>query len=238
MFTKSTLTVLLLATISLSFNASQCAAQDIDLDDGVLTITGTDMDDFSAVWAEWDSDDLIVVLRVKDEDGNVIVEMEEDYDSDRVDLVVFHGFDGDDDFENDLEWIPCVAYGGEGDDYLCGGYEEDALYGGPGDDSLGGSHGDDRLFGGPGKDDLNGHQGNDYLKAGAGEDEGFIRGGNGLDTFVMPLEYNYRIGKWSSVQVNMEYFDYNWREDKKEYFHLSAPTTSKTYTFSSSQLSR
>ena len=238
MFTKSTLTVLLLATIALSFNASQCAAQDIDLDDGVLTITGTDMDDFSVVWAEWDSDDLIVVLRVKDEDGNVIVEMEEDYDSDRVDLVVFHGFDGDDDFENDLEWIPCVAYGGEGNDGLHGGDADDTLYGGPGDDHLSGDDGDDRLFGGPGEDTLIGDYGNDYLKAGTGEDEWRVTGDHGLDTFVMPLEYNYRIGKWSSVQVNMFWFDYNWREDKKEYFHLSAPITSKTYTFSSSQLSR
>lgn len=201
------------------------------------------MDDYAVVWIEQfynsrsgrvENGDLIVVLEVEDENGNIVYDREKDFDWDDVELIVFEGFDGNDDFENDGTYIPCLANGGAGNDRLTGGYADDTLDGGPRDDSLsgGGEDGEDTLIGGPGKDDLRGNGGNDYLKAGTGEAEGHVLGGAGNDTFSMPLEYNYRIGKWSSIPVDMEGFDYDWREDDKTFFQTSPPITSKVYKYS------
>jgi Ca2+-binding RTX toxin-like protein len=65
--------------------------------------------------------------------------------------IYFHGYDGNDTFENDTA-IPATAFGDNGNDVLRGGAGNDYLNGGPGDDSLDGRGGDDTLFGGTGND--------------------------------------------------------------------------------------
>ena len=82
-----------------------------------------------------------------------------------------------------------TVYGGDGDDYIEGGYGNDSLfgdegldtlYGGSGDDLLEGGEGDDTLFGGAGGDYLDGGSGNDYLESSSGPNEYY--GGTGNDT--------------------------------------------------------
>ena len=72
--------------------------------------------------------------------------------------------------------------GGEGNDWLIGGWGDDTLMGGEGDDKLMGGWGDDTLKGGKGDDYLDGNWGDDTLKGGKGDD--YLNGGRGADTFV------------------------------------------------------
>ncbi|MEC8554304.1 MAG: hypothetical protein VXZ82_04770 [Planctomycetota bacterium] len=65
MFAQSPLTSLLFATITTNLNVNQCAAQDIDWEDGVLAIIGTDMDDLSTLWANWDFDAYRCTMRYR-----------------------------------------------------------------------------------------------------------------------------------------------------------------------------
>lgn len=105
-----------------------------------------------------------------------------------------HGAIGDD-----------VLFGGAGNDQLVGGAGHDDINGGSGDDRLSGSLDDDRLDGGEGRDTLFGGSGNDilsggdddafdYLNGGAGDDHltgqmnDVLNGGEGADTFSIPLD--------------------------------------------------
>lgn len=87
----------------------------------------------------------------------------------RVTEIEFHGFGGDDKFQNFVN-RPVFAHGGAGNDLLEGGAGNDTLLGGSGDDTL---------LGWGGSDNLNGDPGNDYLDGGAGVDE--LHGGAGDD---------------------------------------------------------
>ncbi len=72
-----------------------------------------------------------------------------------------------------------VLYGGEGDDFLFGGRDDDVLHGDDGNDLLLGGRGDDMLFGGAGHDRLFGQLGDDQLDGGDGRD--WLLGGPGSD---------------------------------------------------------
>jgi Ca2+-binding RTX toxin-like protein len=72
--------------------------------------------------------------------------------------------------------------GGNRNQRLVGGGEEDVLTGGNGRDELYGRAGNDRLIGNNGKDSLFGEAGRDILVGGAGDD--LLSGGAGADTFV------------------------------------------------------
>ncbi|TWT33725.1 Hemolysin, chromosomal [Posidoniimonas corsicana] len=104
--------------------------------------------------------------------------------------VVFHGYDGDDQFDNHTA-IPVLAYGGDGDDTLRGGSGPDALHGGAGDDQLYAKAGDDILRGGAGNDGLYAAAGFDQLFGDDGDDHlvslaggyAVLTGGAGLDGF-------------------------------------------------------
>ena len=61
-------------------------------------------------------------------------------------------------------------YGGDGNDIIDGGYENDYLVGDDGDDWLSGGEGNDSLYGGNGNDSLIAGDGWDYLVGGAGND--------------------------------------------------------------------
>ncbi|WP_125061175.1 cadherin-like domain-containing protein, partial [Aphanothece sacrum] len=81
-----------------------------------------------------------------------------------------------------------TIYGGNGNDILDGGNSNDTLYGGSGNDTLLGGNGDDLLYGdgflngGIGNDVLNGDNGKDTLYGGLGSDT--LTGGNAQDVFA------------------------------------------------------
>ncbi|MFO0943739.1 MAG: calcium-binding protein [Pirellulales bacterium] len=126
-----------------------------------------------------------------------------------VKKVEFHGYSGDDYFENQTA-VPSLANGGAGADTLIGGSGPDELYGSTGNDYLDGRGGNDNLsgaadndilFGDLGDDYVSGGSGNDYLFGGAGRDQLFgndgddwldggadtefrMNGGIGVDTYI------------------------------------------------------
>ncbi|GBF82034.1 cadherin-like domain-containing protein [Aphanothece sacrum] len=72
--------------------------------------------------------------------------------------------------------------GGNGNDILNGDNSNDILYGGSGNDTLNGGNGEDLLYGGIGNDVLNGDNGKDTLYGGLGSDT--LTGGNAQDVFA------------------------------------------------------
>lgn len=81
--------------------------------------------------------------------------------------------------------------GGDGDDTLLGGAEDDDMFGSSGTDTLTGRAGDDTLNGGGGSDILRGNRGEDTLIGGSGadwlsggQDDDILTGGNQTDRFV------------------------------------------------------
>jgi len=72
--------------------------------------------------------------------------------------------------------------GGEGDDSLFGGAENDRIDGGEGNDSIKGNAGDDSLTGADGNDTVYGQAGNDFVQGGAGDDK--LVGGDGNDSIL------------------------------------------------------
>lgn len=187
----------------------------VDRDNGIVYITGDDWVDDCQVYV--DGNEIEIELRVYDADGDLDDVDTRDYDIDDVDLIVFQGFSGDDQFWNSTP-IPCVAYGGDGNDVLLGGWGDDDLRGGNGDDFLAGRSGDDDLYGDAGSDYLYGNSGDDYLKAGTGEDEYVIAGQSGHDTFAVPATYSWWTQQFYPVQRNVGYEDFNAQQDEEVLF--------------------
>ena len=96
-----------------------------------------------------------------------------------VNLVVFSGADGDDEFTN-LTGVSANASGNGGDDTLIGGSGPDTLKGDSGDDLVSGSLGNDSLKGGSGNDVLLGGAGDDELQGESDDDQ--LSGKSGNDT--------------------------------------------------------
>jgi hypothetical protein len=99
-------------------------------------------------------------------------------------IVFFSGGKGDDYFQNNTD-LRSYAWGGDGNDTLIGGTNQDALFG---------EDGNDALYGGGGKDFLFGGNGNDYLDGGGAFANGqyrdnydgvadYMMGGAGADKF-------------------------------------------------------
>ena len=70
--------------------------------------------------------------------------------------------------------------GGNGDTYVSGGADRDYLDGQGGDDQVYGGHGDDTVYGSDGNDTVSGGEGKDYNEGGTGDDT--VIGGAGDDT--------------------------------------------------------
>jgi Ca2+-binding RTX toxin-like protein len=68
--------------------------------------------------------------------------------------------------------------GGDDDDWLSGSYGDDTLDGGKGADTLSGSDGNDTLNGGAGDDSISGEAGDDLLIGGVGNDKYFVTDGD------------------------------------------------------------
>jgi Ca2+-binding RTX toxin-like protein len=121
---------------------------------------------------------------VRQENGQVIVRMvsthvagqmtptrllEYRFRSTEVNEIMFWGKGGDDSFLSQVN-LPCVAYGGAGNDRLEGANAADIFHGGAGNDLLIGNGGDDKLYGEAGNDTLVGGSGRDTPNGGAGID--------------------------------------------------------------------
>jgi Ca2+-binding RTX toxin-like protein len=123
-------------------------AADIDLDDGVLNIQGTDGNDYIEVFVDVDDDKLRVVV------GNLstgALLAEDEFDREDVDAIVANGLGGDDVIINNTD-IRANLNGGIGNDILIGGAANDVLDGGANNDTLIGNGGNDELIGGTGND--------------------------------------------------------------------------------------
>lgn len=165
---------------------------------GILYLDGTDRSDHFVV----------------NEQGNLLVvektvggEINRSYYSRRdIHQIQFHGFDGNDYFENNSS-LSSYAYGGAGGDKLIGGSGNDHLFGGcdpawawdggtdgvdiidgrGGNDVIDGGDYNDELRGGDGEDDIEGGEGDDTIYGGSdiegkGDDGDVIHGGSGNDT--------------------------------------------------------
>jgi Ca2+-binding RTX toxin-like protein len=103
--------------------------------------------------------------------------------SEAPDSIVFAGMAGNDTFSVAAGFpdsTSIVALGGEGDDSLTGGGEnEDVLADGPGEDHLAGLGGDDALLNNDGKDTLDGGTGSDLFLSDSICDNDLLDGGEG-----------------------------------------------------------
>jgi Ca2+-binding RTX toxin-like protein len=143
-------------------------AADISLDNGVLSVEGTDNADYISIEFDPNDDDKLVVT-INDPVTSEELLRVDDIDADDVDEIVVHALNGFDIVVNVTD-IDSTLYG-EGD--------KNWLFGGSGDD---------KLFGGEGRDMLYGGQGDDELTGGAGGDE-YILSGTGL--WVGGDSYNF-----------------------------------------------
>ena len=95
-------------------------------------------------------------------------------------------------------------YGGDGNDWLDGSYDDDVLYGGDGNDTLGNSiapeSGNDKMYGEAGNDAIYGGAGNDILDGGAGNDT--IDAGEGNDSVIGGLGGDSLIGNAGNDNMN------------------------------------
>ena len=127
----------------------------VSLEEGVLSIDGSDQSDYVDV--QYSEDGQQVILKVNDQEP-------QSFDSADVESIQFEGGAGNDTFVNQTA-IPSEAHGGEGSDFLFGGAANDRLEGGEGEDFVFGGPGDDVLVGDPTQDQLHGGDGEDKVVA-------------------------------------------------------------------------
>jgi Ca2+-binding RTX toxin-like protein len=124
-------------------------AADIVLDDGVLTVQGTDNNNFiSVAMHPSDSDKLRVMVS---DITNATLLAQEDVDRDDVQEIVVHGLNGADQIVNGTN-IRAKLFGEGGGDWIKGGDGVDLIDGGADADYLVGGRGNDVLTGGTGSD--------------------------------------------------------------------------------------
>lgn len=154
------------------------AALRIGLNDGVLSVIGTDR-----------AERIQVILKGKRLEVSINGRAQARYEASTVNSISIDARAGNDTVELiGRIFIPATIDGGSGNDRLVGGYGHDVLLGGDGNDSLFGGRGNDRLEGGKGNDLLRGQEGNDQLFGGDGDDRlyedagaDWLEGGNGND---------------------------------------------------------
>ena len=172
---------------------SRMLLSSVTLEDGVLTIDGTDGPDTVTIRPH----DSGKTLKVND-DGVFHFFKRKD-----VDRIVFDGGRGDDSFRvRDFRaqiTAGISATGGAGDDVLGGGAGDDSLVGGAGHDLLSGSTGDNVLSGGAGDDTLVAREGKDTMYGGGGVDSISTGGGKGIhlsgaeDDHVDTIQHHFPI---------------------------------------------
>ena len=164
---------------------SSAAEVTVERENGVVTITGTNLNDEVTVTERTDGKILIIADTV-DQTG-AVNRVVAGYPVNGVTRIEFEGLGGHDYFRNDTSKVS-FANGGSGDDELIGGEAFDRLDGGYGDDTLrGGGYidyliggfGDDAMYGGDGNDSMQGDAGNDTMRGERGAD--YMYGGTGDD---------------------------------------------------------
>jgi Ca2+-binding RTX toxin-like protein len=117
--------------------------------DGILNITGTDLDD-------------TIVVQIVDRRLAVTINgARERFTLSSVHRLTINASDGSDQIDFRFISLPTFARGGNGND---------AIFAGAGDDRLHGDGGNDQLYGGGGGDQLDGGAGSDLLSGGDGRD--------------------------------------------------------------------
>jgi len=127
----------------------QLMAADISLNNGVLTVQGTDgSDNIQVAINPNDSDQLLV--KIADDITGVLLKQAV-VDIDDVDKIVVKGLAGNDEMYNHTD-IRAEMFGGAGIDFITSGGGNDVIDGGAGDDRITGGGGNDKLIGGIGSD--------------------------------------------------------------------------------------
>jgi Ca2+-binding RTX toxin-like protein len=124
-------------------------AADIDLNNGVLTIQGTDNSDNIRVEIDPNDSDRLLVKIADDLTGTLLKQGA--FDVDDVDKIVAFGLGGNDEMYNNTD-IRAEMFGGSGIDFISSGGGNDLIDGGSGDDRITGNGGNDKLIGGIGND--------------------------------------------------------------------------------------
>ena len=172
---------------------SRMLLSSVTLEDGVLTIDGTDGPDTVVVRPH----DSGKTLKVND-DGVFHF-----FKSKEVDRIVFRGGAGDDsfrvrDYRAEIDAV-VWATGGAGNDVLGGGAGDDSLVGGAGEDVISGGAGDNFISGGADGDTLVGREGKDTIYGGGGVDAISTGGGKGIhlsgaeDDIVDTIQHHFPI---------------------------------------------
>ena len=100
-----------------------------------------------------------------------------------------------------------IIFGYDGNDRLNGGMGNDSIHGGNGNDTLWGESGNDRLNGGDGNDVLFGGQGTDYLVGGKGADTYVFSLGEGKDTITDNVGEHNALHFGQNISVNDLHID-------------------------------
>ncbi|HEV8607555.1 MAG TPA: S8 family serine peptidase [Tepidisphaeraceae bacterium] len=173
----------------------------VNLDNGLLSITGTEGADKIAVRATSDTQLRVFVNKQisffnKSDVTGIFVDALGG--NDRVEVVRDSRFGGTN--------LPVTALGGGGNDTLSGNSGNDSLVGDDGDDLLLGGKGNDALLGGDGNDRLMGDEGDDVLRGGLGDDslvsgEGIRNalGGAGKDLLEQSFKPQFPIGTFTGT---------------------------------------
>jgi hemolysin type calcium-binding protein len=152
------------------------------LDDGLLTVEGTNADDRIALRIQPGNPAILQVDLGDDGSGEVSIPRAE------VERLSLEGGNGDDSLRIDesngvfTDTIPTTIDGGNGNDRIVGGAGAITLQGGNGDDVLIGGSGGETLIGGNGDDTIDGNKGNDVALMGNGNDTFVWDPGDGSDT--------------------------------------------------------
>lgn len=149
-----------------SLEQRRLLAADVGMDDGFLSIQGTDQADAVDVWQE--ADQLYVQVQQYGEDGELLEQQQLEFPAASVKGIYFDGKAGNDVFINDTD-RPAIALGGDGDDILIGGRSADTLAGNRHDDFLAPRSAGDVLLGSGGDNAV--MDGIDDEVAAAGESE-------------------------------------------------------------------
>jgi Ca2+-binding RTX toxin-like protein len=152
------------------------------LENGVLTVNGTNADDRIALRLQAGQPGILEVDF--GDDGSAEFSFER---TEIAQIVVDAGNGGDAvriDESNGVfaDAIPTTINGENGDDRLVGGAGAGTLNGGNGDDALFGGNGNEKLLGGNGNDTIDGDKGNDVALMGNGNDTFVWDPGDGSDT--------------------------------------------------------